>query len=389
MSFEQFGLAPALLVGLEKQNFIEPTPVQVQAVPVVQAGSDTYINAETGSGKTLAYLIPLFQVLKCELRAAQVLILAPTQELAIQIHRVTCDLAQHSGMDIRSASLIGGAAIDRQLEKLKKKPQIIVGTPGRILELLERGKLKLSEIKTLVIEEADRLLADESLEPVQKVIRACPGRRQLVFVSATEQPKSKEVMEHLSPGLVRLHAEDVVVNPNIEHFYVVVDQRDKADTIRKLVHATKTKKVIVFTHRNETAEHLAARLEHHKVAVADLHGTYDKEVRKQAMQNFRSGKVTVMIASDVAARGLDISGITHVFNLDIPSKGKDYLHRVGRTGRAGTQGVAVSVVVRPEVRLVKQFERDFGISMREVILREGQMLIVDDDAIPPGAFPES
>ena len=380
MSFEQFGLAPALLVGLEKQNFIEPTPVQVQAVPVVQAGSDTYINAETGSGKTLAYLIPLFQVLKCELRAAQVLILAPTQELAIQIHRVTCDLAQHSGMDIRSASLIGGAAIDRQLEKLKKKPQVIVGTPGRILELLERGKLKLSEIKTLVIEEADRLLADESLEAVQKVIRACPGRRQLVFVSATEQPKSKEVMEHLSPGLVRLHAEEVVVNPNIEHFYVVVDQRDKADTIRKLVHATKTKKAIVFTHRNETAETLAARLEHHKVAVADLHGTYDKEVRKQAMQNFRSGKATVMIASDVAARGLDISGITHVFNLDIPSKGKDYLHRVGRTGRAGTQGVAVSVVVRPEVRLVKQFERDFGISMREVILREGQMLEVEDDA---------
>jgi superfamily II DNA/RNA helicase len=380
MSFEQFGLSPALLAALEKLNFSEPTPVQAQGIPVVQAGSDTYINAETGSGKTLSYLLPLFQVLKCDLRAAQVLILAPTQELAIQIHRVACDVAQHSGLDIRSASLIGGAAIDRQLEKLKKKPQVLVGTPGRILELLERGKLKLSELKTLVIEEADRLLADESLEAVRKVIRACPGRRQLVFVSATEQPKSKEVMEELSPGLVRLHTEDVVVNPNIEHFYVVVDQRDKADTIRKLVHATKTKKAIVFTHRNETAETLAARLEHHKVAVADLHSTYDKEVRKQAMQNFRSGKATVMIASDVAARGLDIPGITHVFNLDIPSKGKDYLHRVGRTGRAGTHGVAVSVVVRQEVRLVQQFERDFSIAIREVILREGQMLTVDDDA---------
>jgi superfamily II DNA/RNA helicase len=379
MSFEQIGLAPALLSALEKLKFTEPTPVQVQAVPVVQAGSDTYINAETGSGKTLAYLLPLFQVLNCEKRAAQVLVLAPTHELAIQIHRVASDLAQHSGMDIRSASLIGGAAIDRQIEKLKKKPQILVGTPGRILELLERGKLKLSELKTLVIEEADRLLADESLEAVNKVIRACPGRRQLVFVSATEQPKSKEVMEQLSPGLVRLHTEDVVINPNIEHFYVVVDQRDKADTIRKLVYATKTKKAIVFTHRNETAEDLAARLEHHKVAVADLHSTHDKEVRKQAMQNFRSGKATVMIASDVAARGLDISGITHVFNLDVPSKGKDYLHRVGRTGRAGTHGVAVSVLVRSEVRLIKQFERDFSITIREVILREGEMLEVDDD----------
>lgn len=386
MSFDQLGLSPALLAALEKLNFSEPTPVQAQAIPVVQAGSDTYINAETGSGKTLSYLLPLFQLIRCDLRAAQVLVLAPTQELALQIHRVTCDLAQHSGLDIRSASLIGGAAIDRQLEKLKKKPQIVVGTPGRILELIERGKLKLSEIKTLVVEEADRLLADESLEAVKKVIRACPGRRQLVFVSATEQPKSKEVMEQLSPGLVRLHTEDVVINPNIEHLYVVVEQRDKPDTIRKLIHATKTEKAIIFTHRNETAETLAGRLEHHKVAVADLHSTYSKEVRKQAMQNFRSGKATVMIASDVAARGLDIPGITHVFNLDIPSKGKDYLHRAGRTGRAGTIGMAVSVVVRPEVRLIKQFEREFGIAFREVILREGQMIEVDEDTqlqVPP------
>lgn len=378
MSFEQFDLVSALLVALEKQKFTEPTPVQVQSFPVVKAGRDTYINAETGSGKTLAYLLPLFQILKYDVRAAQVLILAPTHELAIQIHSVATDMAKHSGMDIRSASLIGGAAIDRQIEKLKKKPQILVGTPGRILELLERGKLKLSELKTLVIEEADRLLADESLDAVKKVIRACPGRRQLIFVSATEQPKSKEVMEQLSPQLVRLHADDAIVNPNIAHFYVVVEQRDKADTIRKLVHATKTKKAVVFTHRNETAEDLAARLEHHKVAVADLHSTHNKEVRQQAMQNFRSGKATVMIASDIAARGLDITGISHVFNLDIPSKGKDYLHRVGRTGRAGTQGIAVSVLVRPEVRLVKQFELDFGISIREVILREGQMLEVDD-----------
>ncbi|MEN9845573.1 MAG: hypothetical protein RIS36_720 [Pseudomonadota bacterium] len=389
MSFDQFNLDPAILAALEKLNFSEPTPVQRQAIPVVQGGSDTYINAETGSGKTLSYLLPLFQLIRRDLRAAQVLIIAPTQELAIQIHRVTCDLAQYSGIEVRSASLIGGAAINRQLEKLKKKPHILVGTPGRILELIERGKLKTSEIKTLVVEEADRLLGDESLEAVKKVIRACPGRRQLVFVSATEQPRSKEVMEELSPSLVRLHTEDVVVNPNIEHFYVVVDQRDKADTIRKLVHATKTKKAIVFTHRNETAETLAARLEHHKVAVADLHSTYDKEVRKQAMENFRSGRAIVMIASDVAARGLDIPGITHVFNLDIPSKGKDYLHRVGRTGRAGTHGIAVSVISRPEVRLVKQFERDFRISIGEVLLREGEVLTVAEDTTPTEPSSES
>jgi superfamily II DNA/RNA helicase len=380
MSFEQFGLSPALLVGLEKQNFREPTPVQVQAIPIVSGGSDTYINAETGSGKTLAYLVPLFQLMRQDLRAAQVLVLAPTQELAMQIHRVACDLAQHAGLDIRSASLIGGAAIDRQIERLKKKPHIVVGTPGRIIELIGRGKLKLSEVKTVVIEEADRLLVDESLEMVKEILRACPRRRQLVYVSATEQPKSKEVMEELSPELARLHSDEVAINPNIQHFYVVVEQREKADTIRRLIHATKTAKAIVFTHRNEAAEDLAARLEHHKVSVADLHSTYGKEIRKLSIQNFRGGKATVMIASDVAARGLDIPGVTHVFNFDIPGKGKDYLHRVGRTGRAGTQGVAVSVVVRPEVRLVKQFEKEFGFAIREVVVREGQMRTVEEDA---------
>jgi superfamily II DNA/RNA helicase len=374
MSFEQFNIPTPLVAALEKLSITEPTPVQVQAIPVVEAGSDTYINAETGSGKTLAYLLPLFTKLVIEKRAAQVLIVVPTHELAMQIHKVSTDLAQHSRMDVRSASLIGGAAIDRQIEKLKKKPQIVVGTPGRILELLERGKLKLAEIKTLVIDEADRLLAEDSLEMLQRIIRACPGRRQLVFVSATEQPKSKETMEQLSPSLVRLHSVDVLINPNIDHYYVVVDQRDKADTVRKLIHATKTSKAIVFTHRNETAEDLAARLEHHKVAVADLHSTHDKEVRKMSMQNFRNGKATVMIASDVAARGLDIPGVTHVFNLDIPSKGKDYLHRVGRSGRAGTRGVAVSILVAPEVRLVQRFGEEFGISMREVVLREGHMI---------------
>lgn len=374
MSFEQFNLQSPLVLALEKLTITDPTPVQVQAIPVVQTGSDAYINAETGSGKTLAYLLPIMNVLNLDKRAVQGLVVVPTHELAMQIHNVVVDVAQRSGMEIRSTAVIGGAAIDRQIEKLKKKPQIVVGTPGRILELVERGKLKLSEIKTLVIDESDRLLVDESLEMIQRIIRASPGRRQLLFVSATEQPKSTEVMEQLAPSLVRLHSVDVVVNPNIDHFYLVVEQRDKADTVRKLIHATKSEKAIVFTHRNETAEDLAARLEHHKVPVADLHSTHDKEVRKMSMQRFRNGKARVMIASDLAARGIDIPGITHVFNLDIPSKGKDYLHRVGRSGRAGARGVAVSILIAPEVRLVKRFAEELGIEMREVVVREGRMI---------------
>ena len=380
MTFEQFGLLPSLTLALEKLKLTVPTPVQVQAISIVQAGSDTYINAETGSGKTLAYLLPLYQVLNVERSATQVLIIVPTHELALQIHRVSCDLAQHAGMAVRNVLLIGGTASDRQIEKLKKKPQIIIGTPGRVLELIERGKIKLSELKTLVIDEADRLLAEDSLEMVQKIVRACPGRRQLVFVSATEQPKSKQYMEQLAPNLVRLHSEELIINQNIDHFYMVVEERDKPDALRKLIHATKTEKVIVFVHRNETAEDVAAKLEHHKIIVADLHSTHEKEVRKQSMQNFRSGKARVLIASDIAARGLDIPGITHVFNLDLPSKGKDYLHRVGRCGRAGARGVAVSILIKPEVRLIELFEQTLGIQMRQVTLREGQMIEIDDNS---------
>ena len=378
MTFEQFGLLPSLTLALEKLKLTVPTPVQLQAISIVQAGSDTYINAETGSGKTLAYLLPLYQVLNVERSATQVLIIVPTHELALQIHRVSCDLAQHAGMAVRNVLLIGGTASDRQIEKLKKKPQIIIGTPGRVLELIERGKIKLSELKTLVIDEADRLLAEDSLEMVQKIVRACPGRRQLVFVSATEQPKSKQYMEQLAPNLVRLHSEELIINHNIDHFYMVVEERDKPDTLRKLIHATKTEKVIVFVHRNETAEDVAAKLEHHKIIVADLHSTHEKEVRKQSMQNFRSGKARVLIASDIAARGLDIPGITHVFNLDLPSKGKDYLHRVGRCGRAGARGVAVSILIKPEVRLIELFEQTLGIQMRQVTLREGQMIEISE-----------
>ncbi len=378
MTFEQFGLLPSLTLALEKLKLTVPTPVQLQAISIVQAGSDTYINAETGSGKTLAYLLPLYQVLNVERSATQVLIIVPTHELALQIHRVSCDLAQHAGMAVRNVLLIGGTASDRQIEKLKKKPQIIIGTPGRVLELIERGKIKLSDLKTLVIDEADRLLAEDSLEMVQKIVRACPGRRQLVFVSATEQPKSKQYMEQLAPNLVRLHSEELIINHNIDHFYMVVEERDKPDTLRKLIHATKTEKVIVFVHRNETAEDVAAKLEHHKIIVADLHSTHEKEVRKQSMQNFRSGKARVLIASDIAARGLDIPGITHVFNLDLPSKGKDYLHRVGRCGRAGARGVAVSILIKPEVRLIELFEQTLGIQMRQVTLREGQMIEISE-----------
>jgi len=377
MPFSDLAILPELCTSLEKLGFIEPTPIQALAFPEVSSGRDACLRAETGSGKTLAYLIPLYTRLSVDTPAPQLIIVVPTHELALQIQRVSCDLAQHAGLPLRHVLLIGGTALDRQIEKLKKKPHVIIGTPGRVLELIEHGKVKVRDLKALVVDEADRLLVGNSLETVLQIIKACPVSRQLIFVSATEQSESGAEIDRLSPQIVKLCPDVAPINPNIEHLYTVVEERDKPDVLRKLIHATKTERAIVFVHRNETAEIVAAKLEHHKVTVADLHGTSHKEVRKKALQDFRTGKVRVLIASDVGARGLDIPGIDHVFNLDFPSRSKDYLHRVGRTARAGSRGVAISLVIGPEVRQVRRLRSELGIELSEFRVREGQLSRVE------------
>ncbi len=281
MSFEALAFSPTLLSALTKIGLSDPTPIQALAAPVLLAGKDTYICSETGSGKTLAYLLPIYTTLAVEKEITQALILAPTHELALQIHRVSCDLAQAAGLGVRNVLLLGGTSLDRQIEKLKKKPQIVIGTPGRTLELVERGKVKVKDLKTLVIDEADRLLAGESLDMLRKIIKLCPTTRQLIFVSATEQPECAAEIATIAPNLERLQAEEAPINPNIDHFYYMLEERDKPDVLRKFIHATNTEKAIVFVHRNDTAEIVAAKLNYHKIPVADLHGAFKKEERKK------------------------------------------------------------------------------------------------------------
>jgi superfamily II DNA/RNA helicase len=300
-------------------------------------------------------------------------IVAPTHELSIQIHRQSCDLAQNAKRAIRSVLLIGGTPTDRQIEKLKAKPQVVVGSPGRIVELIERGKLKTPHIRAVVVDEADRMLQDEYLEWIQKIVSVAPPGRQLVFASATIEAKTREVMATLSPDGVVLKAGAAAVNENIQHLYLICEERDKPDVLRKLLHAFELPRSIVFVHRNEVAERVAAKLAHHKLAVADLSAELGKLDRKHAMDGIRSGAIRIMIASDLAARGLNIPGVTHVFNLDVPTMSKAYLHRVGRTGRAGEQGIAVSLLTEIEARLVRRYEQELGIVMQCVKVRDGQV----------------
>lgn len=373
MTFSELGMPEPLVAALAKQKITEPMASQVAALPVLLAGQDAYIHSETGTGKTLAYLLPLFCRIDPKLAATQIVVIAPTHELAIQIQRQACDLAQNAGLPVRTLLLIGGTMIDRQIDKLKKKPQIVVGSPGRIRELLAMGRLKGHTFKSIVVDEADRLLGDENLESVRKIILAAPRDRQLVFVSATVQPRCEREIAALAPNLVMLQAAAAPVNENIEHLYLVCEQRDKPDLLRKLLHALAPDRAIVFVHLTETAETVAGKLAYHHMPVADLHGAYDKNDRKRAMDDFRAGRVQVLIASDVAARGLDIAGVTHIFNLDAPSQSKAYLHRVGRTARAGAKGVAVSLLTEPETRLVRRYARELGIALTEVQVREGQV----------------
>jgi superfamily II DNA/RNA helicase len=373
MTFTELQLAPDLIAALEKQQISQPTPIQTAALPVLSAGRDAYLHAETGTGKTLAYLLPIFGRLDTGQAATQAVIVAPTHELALQIHRQSCDLATHAGRPVRSLLLIGGTSTERQVDKLKKKPHLVVGSPGRIAELLAKGKLKAQHVRSIVVDEADRLLNEESLLSVRAIVKAAPSDRQLIFASATLERESLAIAKEWAPDLAMLQAGAAPVNENIEHLYLVCEERDKPDVLRKLVHALAPERAIVFVHRNDVAERISLKLAHHKIPAADLNAALYKEDRKLAMDGFRKGTIRVLIASDIAARGLDIKGVTHVFNFDVPTLSQAYLHRVGRTGRAGAKGMAITLMTEIEERLVRRYEEELGIDMRRARVREGRV----------------
>jgi superfamily II DNA/RNA helicase len=374
MTFADLGVSPALIAALAKRQITDPTPIQAAAYPVLSAGTDAYLLAETGTGKTLAYLLPLFCRLDPTVPATQLVIVGPTHELALQIQRECCALAQHAGWPLSTLLLIGGTPVDRQIAKLKKKPHVVVGSPGRIRELIQLGKLKAQQIKCVVIDEADRLLVDESLPVIRELLQVVPCDRQLVFVSATAGAQSAAVIATLAPELVMVQPTTTPMTAKIEHLYLVCEERDKPQLLRSLLAALRPARTIAFVHRAETAERVAANLTFHHVAVAQLHGAIDKQQRKEAMDDFRRGRAGVLIASDVAARGLDIPGVTHIVNLDAPLHSKAYLHRVGRTARAGASGMAITLLTSAEAHLPRQFAKELGIVMKQVRLREGRLL---------------
>ncbi|MCX8130493.1 MAG: DEAD/DEAH box helicase [Clostridia bacterium] len=347
----------SLAEALKKENIVIPTEIQSKVIPQAIKNIDLIVQSETGTGKTLAYLLPLFHKLNTSVREMQAIILVPTHELAIQIQRQIERLAQNSDVKVSSVPIIGNVNIERQIEKLRDKPHIIVGSAGRILELIKKKKISAHTIKTIILDEADRLMDDNNVDSVKAVIKSTLKERQLLMFSATISQntiaKAKEIMKE--PEFIKGESKTTVPD-TIEHLYFIAEQRDKIEVLRKLTRIINPQRALVFINRSEEIEITTAKLRYHGLKADGIHGSNFKSERKRTMEEFRAGKIQLLIASDIAARGLDIEGVTHVFNLDIPEDPKDYIHRTGRTGRKGNKGVAISIITERELQIIKKYE---------------------------------
>ena len=374
-SFEELGVQPVLVQALAAQQLQVPTQIQEEMIPRVLAGENVAARSATGTGKTLAYLLPLLQRIDPEKKEVQAVILAPTYELAMQIYRVLGALAQEAALDVKAASLIGGAALTRQIDALKKKPQIVVGSAGRILELLRKRKLSLNSVHTLVLDEVDRLLDEQNAPTVEIVVKEIPAQRQLLMVSATLPARTQKVIERLEKTVNLIEAAAEVKLPEqLVHCYVKVEHREKLDELRKVLHALDVKRALLFVEQQGRLEMVLEKLQHHGVKVAGLRKDAGKQERKEALEAISKGKISLLVATDLAARGLDIPGVTHVINLDFPDEPQTYLHRAGRTGRAGQEGMVISLVTPGEVTRLERCRRSLQADMQEYFLNKGRFL---------------
>ncbi len=373
--FDELGLDQALIEGLKKQGISELTEIQERTIQPALEKRDIIGQSPTGSGKTLAFLLPIFQRIEAGKKEMQAIILAPTHELVMQIEKQIRLLSESSGKPVTSAAIIGEVNITRQIEKLREKPNIIVGSAGRVLELIKRRKINAQTVRTIVIDEGDRMLDQHNISTVKDVIKTTLRDRQLMLFSATISEKTLAAARELmkEPQLVRIEDEGKI-NPNIEHMYIVVEKRDKIEMLRKLVASIKPERAIVFINKSEELLLATAKLQYHHLSAYDISGSATKEDRKKALDGFRKGTIKLLVASDIAARGLDIQGVTHIFNLDLPGDTRGYLHRAGRTGRMGKPGTAISIVTEKEVPFLRKCERDLKIKLAEKIISRGEIL---------------
>jgi ATP-dependent RNA helicase DeaD len=349
VSFADLGVSQATLSALKKVQFEKPSPIQAAFIPLAMTGVDCIGQAHTGTGKTAAFVIPLLERLNFDKLALQALVLTPTRELSEQV-AAECQRLSFSSM-CRSVCIVGGRPIRSQINELQKGVHIAIGTPGRVIDLIERGCLCLHELQVVVLDEADRMLDIGFRPDIEKILRKCPAKRQTLLLSATMPPPVERLAKRYmqSPQKVDVSTNGVAVK-TVDQYYITVDEDRKVESLRRLLLDQRPQQVLVFLRTKRGADRLYALFSKHLPGVAILHGDLPQSHRDRVMKAFRSGKVRMLIATDVVGRGIDISGISHIINYDIPEYCDDYVHRVGRTGRLSSdeKGYAFTFVTRDQ-----------------------------------------
>jgi ATP-dependent RNA helicase RhlE len=359
MAFTKFGLSPAVLQGVKAMGYVEPTPIQLRAIPLIMAGQDVIGSAQTGTGKTAAFALPMLSLLGQHSPATRVLVLEPTRELAAQVETAFRDYGRFT--NLRVAVLYGGVGYGRQLDDLKAGVDVIVATPGRLLDHLGRGTCKLGAVKFLVLDEADRMLDMGFLPDVRRIVEKCPRDRHTSLFSATIPPEIERLIQWAmrNPQTVEIGARRTPAE-TVKHVIYQVADDQKSDLLLALLQQVHWESVLVFCRTKHRADRIAGLLKKNNHAVAVLHSNRTQREREQALQGFRSGRYEVLVATDIAARGLDITTVSHVINYDVPQHPEDYIHRIGRTGRAEASGDAFTLMVAEDAAHVYAIERFIG-----------------------------
>ena len=361
-TFADLGIDPSLVKAIEALGFEQPSPIQAQAIPVALTGRDIVGQSQTGSGKTMAFGIPIVQKIDPSVRAIQALVLCPTRELAMQVCSEIHKIAEHIG--VRATPVYGGASYDRQIRALQGGAQIVVGTPGRVVDMMDRGLIKVDRLRALVFDEADEMLDMGFRDEIDQVMKAVPTERQTIFFSATFDPRIRDLIRRYTkdPATITIEHKALTV-PTVEQRYYEVQGRSKVEVLCRLLDMETPRLTIVFANTKRAVDDTVDALVARGYAADRLHGDLNQMMRERVMRNFRSGNVEVLVATDVAARGLDVNDIDLIINFELPYDEEDYVHRIGRTGRAGRKGMAISFVGGREIYLMQRIQRYINIKI--------------------------
>ena len=383
LAFDKLGLNESILSALTDLGYEEPTPIQEQGIPVLLQGKDIIAQAQTGTGKTAAFALPALSQLDFEIKSPQVLVIVPTRELAIQVAEAFQSYAKHlTGFHI--TPIYGGQDYVIQLRSLRRNPQVIVGTPGRTMDHLRRGTLKIEELKTVVLDEGDEMLRMGFIDDVEWILEQIKGSHQTALFSATMPASIQKISQRYLKNAVKINikAEKNTVD-NITQFYTRVSRNQKLDVLTRFLEVEETQAVIIFTRTKNCSAELAEKLQARGYAAAALNGDVKQSMRKSVIDRIKSGALDIIVATDLAARGIDVDRVTHVINYDIPHDTESYTHRIGRTGRAGRSGKAILFITPRETRMLQDIERStqkkieqiFPPSLQEMQVKRSKQLM--------------